>query len=41
LPTGHSADADVLRKRLSSLQDWHRKARALLPIAKTFLKLGA
>ena len=41
LPSGRSADADVLRRRLSSLQDWHSKARALLPIAKTFLKLGA
>lgn len=40
LPPSRSADADVLRKRLSSLQDWHSKARALLPIAKTFLKLG-
>lgn len=40
LPASQSADADVLRKRLSALQDWHSKARALLPIAKTFLKLG-
>lgn len=40
LPASRSADADVLRKRLSALQDWHSRARALLPIAKTFLKLG-
>ena len=40
LPASRSADAEVLRKRLSSLQAWHSKARALLPIAKTFLKLG-
>ena len=41
LPSGRSAAAEVLRKRLSSLQDWHSKARALLPVAKTFLKLGS
>lgn len=40
LPARRSTDTDLLRKRLSSLQDWHSKARALLPIAKTFLKLG-
>ena len=40
LPASRSADAEVLRERLKSLQSWHSKARALLPIAKTFLKLG-
>lgn len=41
LPTSRSADVDVLRKRLRSLQAWHSKARALLPVANTFLKLGS
>lgn len=39
LPASRSVDAEVLRDRLKSLQAWHSKARALLPIAKTFLKL--
>lgn len=33
-------DSEVLKKRLKSLTDWHSKARALMPLAKTFLKLG-
>jgi DNA-binding transcriptional regulator GbsR (MarR family) len=40
LPASRSADTEVLRERLHSLQAWHSKARALLPVAKTFLKLG-
>lgn len=32
--------AAVLRDRLRQLQNWHSKARALLPVAKTFLKLA-
>jgi DNA-binding transcriptional regulator GbsR (MarR family) len=30
----------VLRQRIQKLQQWHDRTRALLPIAKTFLKLG-
>lgn len=37
---GKNGEAAELRRRLKSLQDWHSKARALLPLAKTFLKLG-
>lgn len=40
LPPGPEAETAELRRRLGSLQDWHSKARALLPLAKTFLKLG-
>jgi len=29
----------VLRERMRSLKDWHRKTRALMPIAKAFLKV--
>jgi len=36
---GKNGEAAELRRRLKSLQDWHSKARALLPLAKTFLKL--
>ena len=32
--------AETLRSRLKQLQSWHEKARALLPIARTFLKLA-
>jgi DNA-binding transcriptional regulator GbsR (MarR family) len=39
IPARDAATADVLRERLASLQSWHGRARALLPIAKTFLKL--
>jgi DNA-binding transcriptional regulator GbsR (MarR family) len=38
IPKG--SDADTLRQRLKSLHDWQSKASALLPFAKTFLKLG-
>lgn len=34
-----NGDGEILRARLRKLQSWHNKARALLPIAKTFLKL--
>jgi DNA-binding transcriptional regulator GbsR (MarR family) len=34
-----AADQKVLRQRLQKLQQWHDRTRALLPIAKTFLKL--
>jgi HTH-type transcriptional regulator, glycine betaine synthesis regulator len=36
---GNPAESAELRKRLQSLSDWHSKARALLPVARTFLKL--
>jgi len=39
IPSENEDAAEVLRGRLKSVQDWHRKARALLPVAKTFLKL--
>lgn len=37
---GKGCDSAELKRRLKSLQDWHSKAKALLPLAKTFLKLG-
>jgi len=37
---GRNGDAEVLRARLKHLQNWHDKARALMPVAKTFLKLS-
>lgn len=39
IPEINPADAERLRDRFGSLQTWHAKTRALLPIAKTFLKL--
>ena len=36
---GRNGEAAVLRERLKQLQNWHSKARALLPVARTFLKL--
>lgn len=40
LPRGRNGEAVVLRARVKQLQNWNSKARALLPIARTFLKLG-
>lgn len=40
LPKGRNGDAAVLRARVKQLQNWNSKAQALLPIARTFLKLG-
>ena len=34
------SDTETLRSRLQQLQSWHEKARALLPIARTYLKLA-
>jgi DNA-binding transcriptional regulator GbsR (MarR family) len=34
------SDAETLGLRIKQLQSWHEKARALLPIARTFLKLA-
>ncbi len=39
LPKGRNGEAAVLKARVKQLQNWNSKARALLPIAKTFLKL--
>jgi DNA-binding transcriptional regulator GbsR (MarR family) len=33
-------DTELLSNRFTQLIGWHAKARALLPVAKTFLKLG-
>ena len=33
------ASSEVLRTRIKTLEAWHDKARALLPLVKTFLKL--
>jgi DNA-binding transcriptional regulator GbsR (MarR family) len=38
---GTNGEAAELKKRLKSLTAWNSKARALLPVARTFLKLGA
>jgi len=38
---GTNAEGAVLQKRLKSLSDWNSKARALLPVARTFLKLSS
>ena len=37
---GSNGEAAELRKRLQSLTDWHSKAKSLLPVARTILKLG-
>lgn len=39
VPAQEEEDADVLRQRLKQLQTWHDKARAVVPLAKTFLQL--
>lgn len=39
IPVGRNGAAKILRTRLKALQTWHDKARALLPIVKTFLRL--
>lgn len=39
VPAGQNGSASVIQQRLESLQTWHAKAGALLPIAKSFLKL--
>lgn len=40
LPRGRGGQALILRARLRQLRSWNGKARALLPMARTFLKLG-
>jgi hypothetical protein len=39
VPAAQPGHAEVLRKRLKNLVGWHDRTRALLPIARTFLKL--
>jgi len=39
IPAGSAAATAELDRRLQSLQDWHKRARQLLPVAKAFLKL--
>jgi HTH-type transcriptional regulator, glycine betaine synthesis regulator len=39
VPTSDEGDEAMLRKRLKHLQTWHDKARAVLPVIKTFLAL--
>ena len=40
IPGGRSASAKVLRDRMKSLQTWHDKAFAILPIVRTMLKFS-
>lgn len=37
---GGDAEAAELKKRLKSLSDWHGKARTVLPLVRTVLKIG-
>ena len=39
LPDLKKSETEILRARVKRLRSWHTKARALLPIAQTFLKL--
>lgn len=39
IPDNIGAAAKILRSRIGSLQTWHNKGRALLPLIKGFLKL--
>ena len=38
---GANGESVELKKRLKSLSDWNSKATALLPVVRTFLKLGS
>jgi len=40
IPFADPADAELMRWRLKHLQSWQRKARKLVPFAKTLLTLG-
>lgn len=40
LPDLAKADAETLRGRLKHLQQWHDKARSVLPLVRTVLKLA-
>ena len=39
VPAGPNGLSKVLKARLHALQTWHSKARAVMPVIKTFLKL--
>lgn len=39
VPAGENGSAEELKARLTYLQSWHDQARALVPLARTFLKL--
>lgn len=41
IPSAKAGGSGTLRERLKHLQGSHAKARALVPIARTFLKLGS
>lgn len=38
---GNNGEAAELKKRLKSLSDWHGKARTVLPLVRTMLKVGS
>lgn len=40
IPEQPAEASAVLKRRMKYLAGWHSKARALVPVAKTFLKLG-
>lgn len=40
VPVSDPVHSELLLQRLKHLTGWHTKARALLPVARTFLKLG-
>jgi HTH-type transcriptional regulator, glycine betaine synthesis regulator len=40
LPAARAGEPDVRRERLKQLEHWHGRARALLPIMRTFLNIG-
>ena len=39
VPSGRNSEAAILNRRLQSVDDWQQKARKLLPVAKSFLRL--
>jgi DNA-binding transcriptional regulator GbsR (MarR family) len=39
VPASRSASGKVLRIRIKSLQNWHKKGRALMPVIKAFLRV--
>jgi len=41
VPAGKSASTKELRSRIKSLQAWHDKTRAILPMVKAFLKIAS
>jgi DNA-binding transcriptional regulator GbsR (MarR family) len=41
VPKANLPHRELLRERIKHLTGWHKKAHALLPVARTFLKLGS